>query len=129
MHLLIDPTEPNAVRFVVSHRGTKATASIPLVYGQHEPMLAYLDSFLKKNRIALPSVTTITVVNGPGKFSALRVASVIANTIAFQTGAQLFVLRKGGSTAKKVHQIEPFYGKPPHITKPKKRQEWPRRSN
>lgn len=100
---------------------------------QERSIVGHVSTFLKKQKTTLAQCSAVYVVTGPGRYSNLRAVAVFANTIASQNkialyATQTFVepdpekkLRAILKKAKRVTKIEPFYGKPPHITKPKKR--------
>ncbi len=101
-----------------------------------ETLLLAVDHFLRQQKIAPQSIRRCVVVNGPGRFSGLRIVAVIANMLAWDTGARLAVVRRStiafasagerlASYQKKarfVPMVKPYYGQPPSITKTKKRQ-------
>lgn len=76
-----------------------------------------------------PKNMDIVIVDGPGRFSSLRLAAVAANMLAAMRSAQLYRVR--GPVAhpltpqklsrvvdkrRRVRALKPFYGKPPSIT-------------
>jgi tRNA threonylcarbamoyl adenosine modification protein YeaZ len=100
-------------------------------YQQAEKLLPQIDKLLKTHNLKLKTLAGITVVNGPGPFTALRIGVVTANTLAsvlkipvagiklteFKNIDELIKISEGKiKKTKKGTIIEPFYGKEPNIT-------------
>lgn len=62
------------------------------IEGAPEDQLKFLDEFLKKNSIAVDQITRISVVSGPGSFTANRIGITIANALHFTKSIPVFVL-------------------------------------
>lgn len=62
------------------------------IEGAPEDQLKFLDEFLKKNSIAVDQITKISVVLGPGSFTANRIGITIANAMHFTKSIPIFVL-------------------------------------
>ncbi|MFH0834020.1 MAG: hypothetical protein V2A63_01360 [Patescibacteria group bacterium] len=62
----------------------------------------------------------LTVVVGPGNFTALRTACLIGNAVKFLTNCQLSAKKVGELKFKKVGLLQPFYASEPKITLPRK---------
>lgn len=62
------------------------------IAGSPEDQLKVLDGFLCENNIVADQISGISVVSGPGSFTANRVAITIANVLHFTKSIPLFVL-------------------------------------
>ncbi len=132
MILAIDASERDRMLFGLVD-GKKITATcVPLADSSFD-VLDGAVQFLQRHRSTLSSVRTLIVVQGPGRFSGLRLTSVLANTLHWSEGTTIMTVRGGvrGETAKErivymqehafsTKSVKPFYGKPPSITKPRK---------
>lgn len=109
---------------------------IEALYKQAEKLLPEIDNLLAKNKISLKDLKGVMVVSGPGGFTSLRVGVITANTLGYAlkipvVGIKLSefdsfneLVKVGLNKLKKARVGElviPFYGREPHITKPKKR--------
>jgi tRNA threonylcarbamoyladenosine biosynthesis protein TsaB len=105
-------------------------------FDQAEKLLPAIDKIIKNSKANLNNLKGLVVVSGPGGFTALRIGAMTANTLAFAlkiplTGVKLseFVSLNelamiGLKRLKKVKtqsMVMPYYGRQPHITKPKKK--------
>lgn len=118
--ITFDPTQDDLLVFGIRTSALQMY-DIPVPRGHHEEVFAGIIKTCTEAGLDIHHVRSITVTNGPGRFSSLRVASVIANMLAWETGCALYVARTSARKAKKVQRVEPFYGKPPSITKSKKK--------
>lgn len=102
----------------------ETTADVP-----PEGYLNALDATLKEWKLTWRDFTAIAVVAGPGAFTASRVSTVLADTLAFVANCPVLALEnpekrplaelaaslsKGAPKAFAV----PVYNRPPNITKP-----------
>lgn len=84
---------------------------------------------LNKSSKSLGDVEGIVAFKGPGSFTGLRIGMSVANALAYALGTPIvatsghgWILRgikalQGGKNDK---IVQPKYGSPPHITKPRK---------
>lgn len=85
-----------------------------------------IEMLLKKNSIGYQDLGGVVVYRGPGSFTSLRIGLTVANTIAFAQKIPIYGVAKNDAVdwwkkAKKSSlPVLPFYGAPPHISKPKK---------
>lgn len=93
-----------------------------------ETFLSTIKAVIKKGNIKLSDLTAIAVVIGPGLFSRLRTAVVVANALAFVLQIKIIPLSGKESinyqTFRKrprYTQVLPKYGKAPNITRQKNR--------
>lgn len=99
--------------------------------GQHENVFPIILRFLKSMGAEVSDIRKMVIVNGPGRFSSLRVMTVIANMFAWSCGWKLSAARRPlrvtddarylaalDRAERPAHRIAPFYGKPPSITRP-----------
>ncbi|MBU0670758.1 MAG: tRNA (adenosine(37)-N6)-threonylcarbamoyltransferase complex dimerization subunit type 1 TsaB [Patescibacteria group bacterium] len=101
-------------------------------FKESENLLELIHELLSGKKIKPKDLEGIIVITGPGSFTALRIACVIANTFAYVEKVPLFGFKKTEynkledllkKTAKKKgeNHLEPFYNKKPNISKPKKK--------
>lgn len=57
-------------------------------------LIKYIDDFLKKNKVSFSDLNKIYLIYGPGKFSAMRIALIVSQTICFVYGTELYVANK-----------------------------------
>lgn len=94
-----------------------------------ETIHAKIKNLLKVNNLELPDIDGIVIFKGPGSFTGLRIGISVANALADSLGVPIV----GGSGDEWVKSalerigrgederlIQPEYGAPPHITKPKR---------
>ncbi len=111
--VFFDPTERDnqRLRCEIQHKSLK--------WGDtSEGAGARLIQELKK--LNLNSSDELRVVAGPGSFASIRIAAVVANTIAYLTGVQLWTQKVGEIKWQRVSQITPYYATAPIITPTKK---------
>lgn len=87
-----------------------------------------VEAFMRRHRLRPGKGMTLAVVVGPGTFSTLRTAAVIANALAFAADIRLAGVRARNETEelsvdayrkaarKTVSRLSPEYGRPPSIT-------------
>jgi len=113
---------------VVGHRKLTLDSTLS------EKILPLLDKLLTSYKLLPTDLQAIVIYSGPGSFTSLRVGHSVANTLAMALDIPLAGLKESeirGSFAESVFEtskkarknvtLVPFYGKKPHITKPKKR--------
>lgn len=89
MILSIDPTEFGKIKFSLDNRGKKTTQIFAVRPQESEKILADLEKFFKKLKIAGPQaqIDAIIVHNKKaGSFTGLRVATAIASALALVWG-------------------------------------------
>ena len=121
---------------LVNKKGVIISQDITVGYKQAEKFLPLLDNLLKSNKIKINSIKEIIVAVGPGGFSSVRLGMIMANTLSYSLNIPAVGLKtaefknlaelinKGFNKLKGkkgFNLIKPFYGKPPNITKSKKR--------
>lgn len=80
-----------------------------------EKLLQFIHDKLQENHKDFQDITEITFMSGPGSFTGLRISASIVNTLAHELKIPL------KDHHGKTHQIIlPDYGRPAHISKPKK---------
>ncbi len=134
MELFLDSTLSGCWYLGLEKGRRRIAERVPFVYAQQEDVLLQLQRFLKRYGVKPSDLHALVVTHGPGRFTGLRVASVIANILHAQHGARLFAVRAArvpiedpvrhitdmARRARSVHTLSPFYGKAPNITKPKR---------
>jgi hypothetical protein len=101
------------------------------LFVQPEEYLGAIESVLKEWGILLDDLDSVGVVTGPGSFTASRVSTTIANTIAY--AKQIPIVGIENEEKKPLRElfvdalesetegmVLPTYDRPPHITQPKK---------
>lgn len=76
-----------------------------------EQYVKTLDVFLKKHQVGTEMIEQISVMPGPGSFTASRVSVTLANTLAFALDIPVKI---PGGTPQSF--VSPVYNKPPQIT-------------
>ena len=80
-----------------------------------EKLLGFVHDKLRENGKDWRDLTEITFMSGPGSFTGLRIGATIVNTIAHELDIPLY-----DQHGTKHPIIIPNYGRPAHITPPKK---------
>ena len=97
-------------------------------------LLGGVVDILQKNSVKYSDISPIFFINGPGRFTPVRIAGLIANTFAKESGAKLCPIamdefQKSGNdftniisakNREEVHFAEPVFNAPPTIGSPKK---------
>lgn len=97
-------------------------------FHESEELLQRVDDLFKEGKTRARDLAGIIVVVGPGSFTALRAACVIANTMAYVEKLPLYGFKrseydeladllKKTRTKKQKSYLEPFYGKAPKISR------------
>lgn len=80
MYLYIDPSIQNSIRFILFHHDQEKEF---IFEGKNRELLIYIVQVLDQEKVALSDIDGVAVLVGSGGFSSTRIASVIANTLAF----------------------------------------------
>ena len=127
MFLVIDSSAPDQVNLSLWLN----TVWVHGYFLASAPLLVSIDKFLKQQQKTVADLKGVVVVVGRGRFTATRVATTVANTLAWGlkipvAGVKLdefsgydqlaAVGEKKIKTAKQGSIVEPFYGKEPSIT-------------
>ena len=100
------------------------------IYGSPEDILKNLDEFIITNNIDINKLDGISIVSGPGSFTASRLSLMIANGLRFTKSIPIFVLEnpakldpgtliKENGIGKQLSDnayVVPAYDRPPHVT-------------
>jgi hypothetical protein len=96
--------------------------------GSPEDILKELDDFIITNKIDCNKLDGISIVSGPGSFTASRLSLMIANGLYFTKSIPIFVLenpsklepevliKENGIGKLALGYVVPAYDRPPHIT-------------
>jgi len=100
--------------------------NLPAKYQQSEKLLPAVSGLLKNKA---GNLKTVAVVNGPGKFTALRIGIAVANTLAYALNIPVVALSASEITDNdlieiinkkiskhKIGYVKPMYGQEPNIT-------------
>lgn len=105
-------------------------------FNRTDTLLKHINIFLIKRKLKAKDLEGVVVVTGPGPFTSLRIGVIVANTLGYALNIKVvgikatefrsddMLAKKGKAMLKKVKGfqiVEPFYGKAPNITKPKKK--------
>lgn len=135
MKLIINPTVHNKTTIVLDEGGLFYSRSFSSGFGEKDKLLKEINLFLKKKNTTIKDLRGIGVVLGSGPFTALRMGVVIANTLGYAlnlktAGIKLAEFKSEKEMVEKFRSrfkkskgfkiLEPFYGRPPNITKPKR---------
>ncbi len=102
MRLYIDTSSNKHVLVKLGDKQLVKAQTIP----NSQVVLKLIDQILKQNQAKLTDLTVISVNQGPGSFTGLRVGTAVANALRY-------ALNLG-------KPLEPEYGEPPHIATPQK---------
>ncbi|OGY85344.1 MAG: hypothetical protein A3F54_02945 [Candidatus Kerfeldbacteria bacterium RIFCSPHIGHO2_12_FULL_48_17] len=136
MLLIVQTAVPNRIQLALGEKSISATLDEEVGFHQSEVLLKLTEKFLRQARCTWQDVRGIIVALGPGgSFTALRLGVVMANTLAWslkipnvgvtgekKTLQQLWEAgRKHLEASSRPVILQPHYGQPPSITKPKKK--------
>ncbi len=132
MILYINTSTRKFVEFALIKRGSVFLLRRKVGIKQSEKALYLLDYFLKKNKFKLLDIKKIVVNRGPGSFTAVRLAIVLANTLSLALKIPLAGVYGLELKNKKEYLelsklkfsknfIKPYYDRQPDITKSKKK--------
>lgn len=136
MKLFVDATDRSKVWVGLEYGGKRDAIRFPALPDEGAGLLASIDQLLRANGAAAASCTHLYAVIGPGRFTGLRVAAVIANCWAFvQQPVRLFAVPAPPASLRSSEErfswclthgrrrtvLRPLYGKQPNITAPKAR--------
>jgi len=103
---------------------------------QAEKLLKLINQLLINTKVKLEDLSGIIGVRGPGSFTAVRIGCLVVNTLSYSlkipaVGLKLNefkdyseLIDKGREKIKKKKSfslVQPFYGRSPNITKPRKK--------
>lgn len=135
MILAFDTSEGGMLRILfASRRGRVRKFCVRSREFHSETLLFEISRLLKKETVPLSRLSRIVVVQGPGKFSSLRIGITCANALAWSLNISAVGVTKGEFDAvaagknifsaagfsKKFHVVTPEYGKEPNITQQQK---------
>ena len=135
MTLYLDLTAADHLILGLRSGKIRAMKTVALRPFRHDGVLRALQAFLQQHKTQTSKLQSLVVVNGPGRFSSLRVSATIANLFRWFHSCRLYTVqeireypRKSlgyldvlDESKKPVKRVQPFYGRPPSITKPKRR--------
>ncbi|MFH0776198.1 MAG: hypothetical protein V1936_01135 [Patescibacteria group bacterium] len=107
MHILLDPTSTEFTRLEIAGRVFRFAQA-------KKDCGAAIIRQLSKLKISAQD--ELAVIVGPGNFTAIRTACLIANAVHFLTKCQLWAKRADENQFQKVGSLRPFYASEPQIT-------------
>lgn len=134
--LFIDTSHPGRMTVVLDEGDRFFSHSFSVSLTRKKSLLKEIDRQLKKHGYTCQDLGGIGVVVGPGPFTTLRNAVVIANTLGYSLKIRTVgirgdefstidegvrKMRKKLSQSKYSRLLEPFYGQEPHITLPRRK--------
>jgi tRNA threonylcarbamoyl adenosine modification protein YeaZ len=136
MILFINTSEAEQATLMLDDGRRVMEHSFATGFNRTDTLLKHINIFLTKRKIKAKDLKRIVVVTGPGPFTSLRIGVVVANTLGYALNIKVagikatefksndMLVKKGKVRLAKLRSfqiIEPFYGKAPNITKPKKK--------
>ncbi|MFC1662849.1 hypothetical protein ACFL04_01620 [Patescibacteria group bacterium] len=134
MNLFIDTTKPD--RILLKFGSVKKIVRLTDNAISTKLLLPNIVKIIEKQNKNFQNISGIAVVNGPGPFTSVRVGIVTANTLALLLKIPIISIRsdrvdnfkdfilkaeKMLKNKKIGVSIVPYYGRPPHLTKSKKK--------
>lgn len=134
MILVIDTTISSGfiVALITQSGGIVAKQSVRTQYSHGEKLTPVIVRLLETNKVIPRALNGIIVVQGPGRFSAVRAGVVTANTLAVAIGVPVVGVPPGSleqvistglraykpkaKSHKPKHLVLPHYGLEPHIS-------------
>jgi len=141
MILIIDttPEESFAIALAKSQGVLVSRKKIQGRFIQAEKLLPEIEKMLKIKKVKFTDLSGISVVKGPGGFTAVRIGVITANALAYALRIPVVGFKqnefnsfnnlslKSAKMLKKAKlrsMVAPHYGREPNITKPKKLFKW-----
>jgi len=104
----------------------------PIELDQRDDLLKYINQLVKRSKTALDRLESITVVRGPGPFTAVRVGVAVANALGLALNIPVYGIKNTecddivllidkAQSATQNTPVRPYYDRPPNITKPKRK--------
>lgn len=141
MILVIDttPEESFAIALAKSHGVLVYRKKIQGRFTQAEKLLPVIEKMLKIKNVKFDDLSGISVVKGPGGFTAVRIGVITANVLAYALRIPVVGFKQNEfksynnlslKSAKRLKRarlrsmVVPYYGREPNITKPKKLFKW-----
>lgn len=126
--LFLDTSGGERMRLALVRGKTVYERTCPAKRAVSERLLPEVLKLLSRRRLRFNNIKRVVVVVGPGSFSGVRTGVTTANALAFALNVPIIGLRAGEAPddLRKLRFFpvpgglaRPFYGWPPHITKPK----------
>lgn len=129
MILFIKTTDSNTAYLALIGDNFVAKSSVRASKGLSERLLPAILKLLRRQKKSLDKVSKVVVVSGPGSFTSLRTGVAVANALSYALGAPLVGVQASRvpTDLRKLRELKglnlpvhPYYGRPPHLTRPKK---------
>ncbi|MFA6422134.1 MAG: tRNA (adenosine(37)-N6)-threonylcarbamoyltransferase complex dimerization subunit type 1 TsaB [Candidatus Buchananbacteria bacterium] len=94
MYLIINTIDDKQIKVILAK--SKDSFKIKTVKGerrQSEKLLLTIEKILKENGASLGKIKGIGVVSGPGGFTSVRIGVVVANSLAYALGKEVYSLQ------------------------------------
>jgi ArsR family metal-binding transcriptional regulator len=129
MLLYIDTSDFNGLRLALVDKNKTREITRAVAFNENYKTNAFLQQFLKQQKVKISEVKKIVVCSGPGSFTGLRVGVALAQALGFALSIPVVAIPKSKvpkdlnklTTLKGGKAITLRYGQKPNITKPKTR--------
>lgn len=106
---------------LTDRHGNRVTKIREAQYRQAERLLPLIEELLQENEVAGEEITEITVENGGGTFTSVRIGVVTANALGYAWGIPVKGTHPEGQKEitladRKMTLASPVYNKEPNIT-------------
>jgi tRNA threonylcarbamoyl adenosine modification protein YeaZ len=130
--LFINTTVMNEITVAIVMDGGVECLKQPIELDQRDDLLKYINQLVKRSKTALDRLESITVVRGPGPFTAVRVGVAVANALGLALNIPVYGIKNTecddivllidkAQSATQNTPVRPYYDRPPNITKPKRK--------
>ena len=110
MRLSLDTSTPETI-LILNDKEYRYTFANDLA----EKLLGFIHDNLTENNKSWQDISEIVFMSGPGSFTGLRIGATVVNALAHELNIPLY-----DHHGTKHQQILPDYGRPAHITPPRK---------
>ncbi len=128
MILFINTSDFNSLTLAVIHNATVKIHTANLAFNENYKTNAFLEKFLKHQKVKMSDLTKVVVCSGPGSFTGIRVGVSLAQALAFALHIPVIAIPKSKipedirklTTMKGGKSLVMNYGQKPNITTAKK---------
>lgn len=128
MILFINTSDFNSLTLAIVHNATVKIQTASVAFNENYKTNAYLEKFLRHQKIKMSDLTKIIVCSGPGSFTGIRVGVSLAQALGFALKIPVIAISKSKvpddirklSNIKSGKSLVMNYGQKPNITRQKK---------